>query len=84
AEDSGDGAPPAERRPARLRALIDAYGGAVEPAEVLGVIAVRLDELADLTDRRAADSGREEFTAHAAMYRRDAVRARALAESAQL
>ncbi len=82
AEDSGAGAPADEHRPARLRALIDGYGGDFEPAPVLRVMAERLDELADFTDRRAEASGRHEFTAHAAMYRRDAARVLTLAESA--
>lgn len=60
----------------RLRRLTDAYGADFSPAAVHRMAARRLDDLAAFTDRRAADTGRPEFTEHAAMYRRDADRHR--------
>ncbi|WP_081883383.1 phosphotransferase enzyme family protein, partial [Glycomyces tenuis] len=60
----------------RLGELIEAYGAEFDPADVRRVAALRLDELAAFTDRRAAATGRSEFTEHAAMYRRDADRLR--------
>ncbi|THV23629.1 hypothetical protein E9998_22435 [Glycomyces paridis] len=61
----------------RLRELIAAYGADFTPPEVRAAAALRLDDLAAFTDQRAADTGRHDFTRHAAMYRRDATRLRA-------
>ncbi|GAB3650178.1 phosphotransferase [Glycomyces tarimensis] len=63
-------------REERLRELTEAYGAGFDPSEVRLAIARRLDDLASFTERRAADTGRGEFTEHAAMYRRDADRCR--------
>lgn len=86
--DAGDQAPPAEARAARLTALIRAYGqvdgGLFAPADVLRVMATRLEDLAEYSEQRAADTGREEFLSHAAMYRGDAARMLALAASGAL
>jgi aminoglycoside phosphotransferase (APT) family kinase protein len=60
----------------RLEQLIEAYGVHFTPLEVRQAAARRLDDLAVFTKRRAADTGRPEFAAHAAMYRRDAERCR--------
>jgi aminoglycoside phosphotransferase (APT) family kinase protein len=64
---------------ARLDALVGAYGVPYSRGEVLMAMAARLEELAEFTDRRAADTGRADFVEHAAMYRADARRVRALA-----
>lgn len=63
-------------RTERLSALVDAYGIDVPHDEVLRVAAVRLDDLAEFTDRRAAETRRADLLEHAAMYRRDAARLR--------
>jgi aminoglycoside phosphotransferase (APT) family kinase protein len=63
-------------RQARLRGLIAGYRADFSPAEVRLAAALRLDDLAAFTDRRAAETGRHEFTEHAAMYRRDSDRLR--------
>lgn len=60
----------------RLGALSEAYGADFTPLEVRAVAAQRLDDLAAFTERRATDTGWQEFTEHAAMYRRDAERCR--------
>ncbi|QIK83183.1 phosphotransferase [Sanguibacter sp. HDW7] len=65
-------------RSARLAELVEAYGIPVPHDEVLRVAVLRLDELAEFTDHRAAETGRADLVAHAAMYRRDAVRLRDL------
>jgi len=65
------GAPATADRPGRLDQLIAAYGGGFRPAEVLTVTGARLDDLADYTDRRAAETGRTDLLEHAALYRRD-------------
>ncbi|MWB97852.1 phosphotransferase [Agromyces seonyuensis] len=71
-EDAPPAAPtdPAERR-ARGQRLLDAYGGGIRLVELAATLVVRLDELAEWTDRHAATTGRSELHAHAAMYRRD-------------
>ncbi|MBD9699566.1 phosphotransferase [Flavimobilis sp. GY10621] len=71
-EPSRDG-----ERGARLAELVASYGLDAAPDEVRRVAAARLDELAEFTDQRAAETGRTDFLAHAAMYRRDAARLRA-------
>ncbi|MFF3063896.1 phosphotransferase enzyme family protein [Oerskovia sp. NPDC057915] len=68
-------------RLARLDALVSAYGMPYSRREVLTVMVARLDELAAFTDERASATGRADFREHAAMYRADARRARALADS---
>lgn len=60
----------------RLRELTEAYGAGFTPSAVRIAVARRLDDLAAFTDQRAAETGRQEFTEHAAMYRRDAERCR--------
>lgn len=86
--DAGDEAPPAQARFARLAALIRGYGSVndtlFEPAGVLRVMSTRLDDLAQYSEQRAADTGRQEFLSHAAMYRGDAARVLALAASEAL
>lgn len=80
AEDADPDAPAGARhRFGRLRRLIDAYGIDFASSDVLAVAADRLHELADYTDRRAAETGRRDLEAHSAMYRRDTVRLRGLA-----
>lgn len=61
-------------RSQRLVKLINAYGIAYAPDDVVSAIVQRLDELETFTLARAVDTGRAEFSAHAAMYRRDAAR----------
>lgn len=63
----------------RVDHLIEAYGRPFRRAHVLETAALRLTELADHTDGRLAETGDITFGAHAAMYRRDAVRISALA-----
>ncbi|WP_157802519.1 DUF2809 domain-containing protein [Sediminihabitans luteus] len=63
---------------ARLDALVDAYGMPFARADVLATMADRLDELALDAEGRAATSGPPELREHAAMYRADAERLRAL------
>lgn len=86
--DAGGEAPLAEARLARLAELVRAYGsvdGALfAPAELLRVMASRLEDLAEYSEQRTAETGREEFLSHAAMYRGDAARVLALAASGAL
>lgn len=56
----------------RLAQLIDAYGMPFAGAEVMDVMAKRLDDLAAFTRDRAGETGRADFLEHAAMYQRDA------------
>lgn len=83
--DSGDEAPLAQDRLARLTALIRGYGSVNDtlfgPAHVLRVMSTRLNDLAQYSEQRAADTSRQEFLSHAAMYRGDAERVLALAAS---
>ncbi|MDP9395204.1 MAG: aminoglycoside phosphotransferase family protein [Actinomycetota bacterium] len=58
-----------ERR-RRLALLCDAYGGELEPASVLAMVAPRLHELADLTAARATEA--PHLLGHVALYRKDA------------
>ncbi|THV43486.1 phosphotransferase [Glycomyces buryatensis] len=60
----------------RLGELIETYGADFTPLEVRKAAARRLEDLAAFTERRATETGRQEFTEHAAMYRRDAERCR--------
>jgi aminoglycoside phosphotransferase (APT) family kinase protein len=64
---------------ARLDVLVESYGVPYSRRAVLTAMAAGLDELAEFTDRRAADTGRTDFVEHAAMYRADARRVEALA-----
>ncbi|MBD7950061.1 phosphotransferase enzyme family protein [Oerskovia rustica] len=66
---------------ARLDTLVCAYGMPYSRREVLTVVVARLDELAAFTDERAAATGRDDFRAHATMYRADARRVQALADA---
>jgi aminoglycoside phosphotransferase (APT) family kinase protein len=70
-EYADDHSPAADARTQRLAALIGAYGYPFEPDAVVRVAAERLDDLAEFTDRRAADTGRADLMGHAALYRRD-------------
>ncbi|MEC5179419.1 phosphotransferase [Arthrobacter sp. CG_A4] len=70
-ENGGATAPGVSDRVARLDALITAYGLPFDHRDVFKTLAVRLDELADFTDYRAAATGRTDFLDHSAMYRRD-------------
>ena len=63
---------------ARLDVLVEAYGVPYSRRDVLAAMASKLDELAAYTDGRAADTGRNDFLDHAAMYRADARRVEAL------
>lgn len=74
-----DDSPEAERldRTARLDALIDGYGADWSAADVVAVMAKRLDDLRAFTLERLNETGRAEFAEHAAMYERDATRIRA-------
>jgi hypothetical protein len=78
-ENGGPGAPEEQRRLSRLDALIDAYGVSFGHVQVFQTLAARLDELAELTDGRAAATGRRDFLEHSAMYRRDRSRVSAMA-----
>lgn len=64
---------------ARVRRLVDAYGVPYGVGEVLAAAADHLDDLAEFTDARAVETGRDDFVAHAAMYRRDVERLRVAA-----
>lgn len=57
----------------RLLTLIEAYGGGVSFTEVLDTMVRRLEALAEFTEERYAETGRDDFRQHAAMYRRDAL-----------
>jgi aminoglycoside phosphotransferase (APT) family kinase protein len=70
-EYADDHSPAADARTQRLAALIGAYGYPFEPDAVVRVAAERLNDLAEFTDRRAADTGRADLMGHAALYRRD-------------
>ena len=74
--------PGEDARPGRLDALIRSYGYDFDQAAVLRTAADRMEDLAIFTDQRAADTGRNDFIEHAALYRRD--RARLLEMSASL
>ena len=77
AEDSGPGAPASlSARLTRLDRLVTAYGVPYSRADVLAAVAARLDALADWTEDRAAPTADATLVGHAAMYRRDAARAR--------
>ena len=82
AEDARD-ADGRDRR-SRLCRLIDAYGMAFPPTEVLEVAADRLDDLRAFTLDRAAETGRSDLRAHAAMYARDARALRLASGSSRL
>ncbi len=70
-------------REERLAALIAAYGIPYSSDLVRAKIVPRLIWLADFTDARAAETGRAELHAHAAMYRRDAVQVERIAISSR-
>lgn len=61
----------------RLEIAINAYGRDFSIDAVLNVMGTRLDDLGAYTDGRAKETGISELHEHAAMYRRDAERARA-------
>lgn len=70
-EYADDNTPNEQHRRRRLDDLIRAYGFDFDPDAVLATAAARLDELAEFTDKRAADTGRSDFVEHSALYRRD-------------
>lgn len=70
-EYSDDHAPEEGARLDRLNALIRSYGYDFGQDALLRAAAERMEDLAVFTDRRAADTGRSDFTDHAALYRRD-------------
>lgn len=69
--DRGDGFTAAERA-ARVRILLQEYGAAASPAELVDVVVRRLLELADYSETMAVSLGRPELADHAALYRADA------------
>ncbi|WP_423920701.1 phosphotransferase [Frigoribacterium sp. 2-23] len=69
----------AQERHARVERLVQAYGIPYETPDLLTMLAERLLALADFTDERLRDTGNPEFADHAAMYRRDAASASAMA-----
>ncbi|WP_169582589.1 MULTISPECIES: phosphotransferase [Microbacterium] len=71
-------APAAESldRRARLESLIAAYGARFTVQDVVAAAADRLDDLAEFTRGRFAQTERTDFLQHAAMYERDAGRLR--------
>jgi hypothetical protein len=78
-ENGGEDAPGENDRWSRLDALIKAYGVQFGHRDVFETLTIRLDELAELTDGRAAATGRSDFLDHSGMYRRDRDNVRALA-----
>lgn len=84
-EDAGDAAPGPGERAARLEELVRTYSVGLDhaptPDEVLATMVDRLEDLARFSDARATETGRTDLAEHAAMYRRDAQRVRALASS---
>jgi Ser/Thr protein kinase RdoA (MazF antagonist) len=72
AEDVGREVPAGAARLERIDRLIAAYGHPYRPAELLSTAVDRLYDLADDSERRGAEPGREALLDHAAMYRRDA------------
>ena len=74
--------PGEDARPGRLDALIRSYDNDFDQTAVLRTAANRMEDLAIFTDQRAADTGRNDFIEHAALYRRD--RARLIEMSASL
>jgi hypothetical protein len=70
-EHAGDNAPHENERLRRLDTLIDAYGGGFTRFAVIRTAVDRLEDLALFTDQRAAETGRDDFVEHAALYRRD-------------
>jgi Ser/Thr protein kinase RdoA (MazF antagonist) len=67
-----------EERLERGDVLVAAYGIHYSRNTMLLTVATRLEELAVYTDGRFAETGDTSFRDHAAMYRRDATRARTL------
>jgi len=65
----------------RVDVLVAAYGIPYSRNTMLLTVATRLEELAVYTDGRFAETGDTSFRDHAAMYRRDATRARTLASA---
>jgi prepilin-type processing-associated H-X9-DG protein len=65
-------------RLSRIDQLTASYGAPYSREQILFTVTERLDDLAVFTDQRAAHTGRDDFLAHAAMYRRDRERIAAL------
>lgn len=63
----------------RMGRLIRAYGMSFSRTELLSTVTARLLNLAAYTDGRLRETNNPDFAEHAAMYRRDAVRADTLA-----
>lgn len=70
--DAGSAAPTGDLRWSRTERLIQAYGADWSVPEVLAVTMRRLEDLADFSEARAAQTGRTDFGDHAALYRADA------------
>jgi len=70
-EHAGDHVPEEDARSDRLDVLLRSYGFDFDHAAVLRAAADRMEDLAVFTDQRAADTGRNDFIEHAALYRRD-------------
>lgn len=81
-EDSGTDFAP-EARFGRLDLLVEAYGITFDRTDLLRTIGARLRALAAFTERRLAETGRDEFSEHAAMYRRDAARIETLIQQSK-
>lgn len=60
-----------DQRLLRIDRLVQAYGLPFKRFDVLVTVVARLDELAEFTDGRAADTGDAMFLEHSALYRRD-------------
>lgn len=73
-EGTGPGEPPEEEKRARLDGIIAAYGQPFAHADIFESLGHRLLELADYSDRRAAEAGRAELRNHADRYRKDSAR----------
>ncbi|WP_454850791.1 hypothetical protein [Promicromonospora soli] len=67
---------------ARLDALTSAYGMPYPRVEVLAAMVGKLRDLAAWSEARADDGGPAALREHAAMYRADADRIKALADAA--
>lgn len=76
--DAGPAAPEPSLRNDRARLLIEAYGADHGPTlpDLMEVMALRLEELANFTDIGARETGSSALAAHARMYRDDAARLR--------
>lgn len=82
AEDAGPDAPTSDsQRLDRLNKAITSYGADFDVRDIFKVMATRLDSLADYSENRSQQTGQIELLDHARMYRRDALKVRAMADS---